>query len=99
VEVSYSERRPVNKRKVISDIVRGLKKTGLLSSKEKIVAKDINDIEYGYPIYDRHYQTAREKALGFLSENGIIPCGRYGSWKYMSMEDAILDGRRAAEAV
>lgn len=99
VEVSYSERKPVNKRKVISDIVRGLKKTGLLSSKEKIIAKDINDIEYGYPIYDRRYKTAREKALGFLNENGIIPCGRYGSWKYMSMEDAILDGRRAAEAV
>ena len=98
-EVSYSKRKPVNKRKVIFDINRDLKKAGLLPLKGKIIAKDINDIEYGYPIYDRNYKTAREKTLGFLNENGIVPCGRYGSWKYMSMEDAILDGKRAAESV
>lgn len=98
-EVSYSDRKPINKQKMMSHITRGLKKIGLLSPKEKVCAKDINDIEYGYPIYDRHYKTARGKTLGFLNENGIIPCGRYGSWKYMSMEDAILDGKRAAESI
>ncbi len=98
-EVSYSERKPINKQKAVSRITRDLKKAGLLPQKNKIYAKDINDIQYGYPIYDRHYRTAREKVLGFLNEKGIIPCGRYGSWKYMSMEEAILDGKRAAEAI
>ena len=96
-EVSYSDRKPINKQKAISHITRDLKKIGLLSPKDKIYAKDINDIKYGYPIYDRHYKAAREKALSFLHENGIFPCGRYGSWRYMSMEDAILDGKRVAE--
>jgi protoporphyrinogen oxidase len=96
-EVSYSKRKPINKRKVISRITRDLKKSGLFPAQGKIYVKDINDIEYGYPIYDRHYKTARGKVLGFLSKKGIIPCGRYGSWGYMSMEDAILDGKRAAE--
>jgi len=98
-EVSYSDRKPIHKRKVISKITQDLKKCGLLSSKSKICAKDINDIEYGYPIYDRRYKAAREKILSFLNENGIFPCGRYGSWKYMSMEDAILDGKRVAETL
>ena len=98
-EVSYSDRKPINKRKVVSHITRDLKKSGLLPQKGKVYTKDINDIEYGYPIYDRHYKTAREKVLGFLNENGIIPCGRYGSWRYMSMEEAILDGKRAAESI
>jgi protoporphyrinogen oxidase len=96
-EVSYSDRKPINKRKVLSHITRDLKKVGLLPPQGKIFAKDVNDIEYGYPIYDRHYKAARERALGFLHEKGIISCGRYGSWKYMSMEDAILDGKRVAE--
>jgi protoporphyrinogen oxidase len=95
-EVSYSDRKPINKRMVISRITRDLKRAGLLSRKEKICVKDINDIEYGYPIYDRHYKTARGKVLGFLNKKGIIPCGRYGSWGYMSMEDAILDGKRVS---
>jgi protoporphyrinogen oxidase len=98
-EVSYSERKPIDKRKAIPRIIRDLKKIGLLSPKGGICIKDVNDIEYGYPIYDRHYKTAREKILGFLNEKGIVPCGRYGSWKYMSMEDAILDGKRAAESI
>lgn len=96
-EVSYSEHKPIDKRKMISHITRDLKKIELLPKKGKLCAKDINDIEYGYPIYDRHYKTAREKVLGFLNERDIVPCGRYGSWKYMSMEDAILDGKRVAE--
>jgi len=29
--------------------------------------------------------------------NNIIPCGRYGSWRYFSMEDAILDGKQVAD--
>jgi len=98
-EVSYSNRKPIHKRKVISRITQDLKKAGLVPPKGRICAEDINDIEYGYPIYDRHYKAAREKVLAFLNRSGVIPCGRYGSWKYMSMEDAILDGKRAAESI
>jgi protoporphyrinogen oxidase len=98
-EVSYSERKPINKRKMIARITRDLKKARLISAQGDFFAKDINDIKYGYPIYDRHYKEARGKILGFLNDKGVIPCGRYGSWKYMSMEDAILDGKRAAESV
>ena len=98
-EVSYSDRKPINKRKEISHITRDLKKIGLLLKKDNVCAKDVNDIEYGYPIYDRHYKTARKKVLEFLNKKGVIPSGRYGSWTYMSMEDAILDGKRAAEAI
>lgn len=98
-EVSYSDRKPIQRRKVISRILHDLKKIRLLPRNGKICARDINDIPYGYPIYDRRYKTAREKVLKFLNQNNIVPCGRYGSWKYMSMEDAILDGKRAAESI
>lgn len=96
-EVSYSNRKPIQKRKVVSRIIRHLKKIEVLPLGGKVFAKDINDISYGYPIYDRDYKAARTLILGFLHRHNIIPCGRYGAWQYMSMEDALLDGRRVAD--
>ena len=98
-EVAYSPFKPIRKREIISHILRDLKKVGILPEMGRIRVQDINDINYGYPIYDRHYKTAREKIVKFFTERNVIPCGRYGAWKYMSMEDAILDGRRIAEAL
>ncbi len=98
-EVAYSPSRPIRKQGIAARIIHDLKKTGILSGRDKIRVRDINDIEYGYPIYDRNYKKSRERIVKFLTERGVVPCGRYGSWRYMSMEDAILDGRRVAEAL
>ena len=95
-EVSYSKDKPINKKGIVSRINNDLIKTGILSPGDKIYVQDINDIKYGYPIYDRNYCTAREKILDFLSGNNITACGRFGSWRYMSMEGALLDGKEAA---
>ena len=96
VEVAYSANKPIDKNNVISRIKRDLKKAGILPSVDQICLEDINDIEYAYPIYDNNYHKSRGKILKFLAENNIISCGRYGSWRYMSMEDVILDGKDVA---
>ena len=96
-EVSYSEHKPIDKKKICGRIKEDLKKVGLLSGKDSILAADINDIKYGYPIYDKNYARAKKKIFDFLSKNQVIPCGRYGSWRYMSMEDVILEGREIAQ--
>ncbi len=96
-EVSYSKNKPIDKSRIVSRIGEGLKRAGILDGREKICVQDINEIEYGYPIYDLHYHQARGAVTKYLNDHKVIPCGRYGSWRYFSMEDAILDGRRAAE--
>jgi len=97
-EVSYSKARPIDKRNIIFRIKADLKKAGLVKAAQ-IKAEDVNDIKYAYPIYDRNYKAAREKIIAFLKRNNVIACGRYGSWRYMSMEDSILDGVNAAEMI
>lgn len=97
VEVAYSKNKPIEKNKIVSRIKRDLKKLGVLSVEDKICAEDINQIEYGYPIYDTNYSRVRSKILKFLSMNNIIASGRYGSWRYMSMEDVILQGKALAD--
>jgi len=97
VEVSYSKDRPINKNEIVLRIKRDLKKAGLLDKSDNICAEDINDIKYGYPIFDINYRKIREKILRFLTQNNIISCGRYGSWRYMSMEDCLLEGKKIAD--
>ncbi|MCX5714294.1 MAG: FAD-dependent oxidoreductase, partial [Candidatus Omnitrophica bacterium] len=94
IEVSYSKDKPVDKNNLSLAIKRDLKKVGLMSEGDQVCAEDVNDIKYGYPIYDEHYALARSSIIKYLAKNAILPCGRYGSWRYFSMENTILDGRR-----
>lgn len=95
IEISYSEASPIDKENIASFIKEDLQKVGILKKEDRILAQDINDIKYGYPIYDRNYSRAREDILNYLCAKRIMPAGRYGSWRYFSMEDAIMDGATA----
>jgi protoporphyrinogen oxidase len=96
VEVSYSKNKRIDKNNLLLRIKEDLIKVGILTPKDTICAQDINDIKYGYPIYDKNYGWAREMILKYLHSYNVIPCGRYGSWRYFSMEDTILDGKEVA---
>jgi protoporphyrinogen oxidase len=98
-EVSYSKDKPINKKKITGRIIKDLESAGILSDKNRILVSDINDIKYGYPIYDQHYFRATAAIKEFLFSHNIIVCGRYGSWQYLSMEDTLLDGKRVAEEI
>ncbi len=95
-EVAYSKSKPIDRGLIVSQVLSGLHETGVINKKNRVLVQDINDIKYGYPIYDRHYSQATGEIKQFLSANNVITCGRYGSWQYMSMEDSIVDGKRAA---
>jgi protoporphyrinogen oxidase len=97
VEVAYSPDNPLNKNLMVSRIKEDLNKIGLLDGQDSICVSDTNDIRYGYPIYDYNYQTAREEVFKFLNKYDVFPSGRYGSWRYMSMEDVVLDGKAISD--
>lgn len=96
VEVSYTRDKPIEQVNIIKQIKKDLKALKILDNDEDILVEEVNDIKYGYPIYNINYNTDRRKLLEFLSANDIISCGRFGSWRYMSMEDVILEGRNIA---
>ncbi|MBL7081160.1 MAG: FAD-dependent oxidoreductase [Candidatus Omnitrophica bacterium] len=99
VEISYSGGKPIDKNNIVLRIKEDLKKAGIITPDDQVCLEDTNDIKYAYPIYDHNYRQSREKILKFLIQNNIIPCGRYGSWRYMSMEDVILDGKNIAKGM
>ncbi|MDD5130998.1 MAG: hypothetical protein PHS66_08150, partial [Candidatus Omnitrophica bacterium] len=99
VEIAYSRNKPVDKNKIISQSIKDLKKMNIIRSRKDVLVQDVNDIKYGYPVYDFHYCASRKRIAEFFSKNNIISCGRYGSWRYMSMEDVLLEGKDVAERV
>lgn len=98
IEISYSRFKPINKKEIVSLAIKDLIKAGIIKKEDKNLVKDINDIKYGYPIYDFNYPEARKKILNYLRENNVVSFGRYGSWCYMSMEDVIKQAKEIAMA-
>lgn len=82
----------INRPELADSIKKDLQRIGILYKDDKIRAQDENEIKYGYPVYDYNYSASRKIIFNFLKKNSVISCGRYGAWKYMSMEDAICEG-------
>jgi protoporphyrinogen oxidase len=99
IEVSYDRKRPPDVARLWEKAAAGLVSCGMIRSVRDICLKDSLDIPYAYPIYDRKRPAALRAINAFLARQGISCCGRFGSWQYMTMEEAILDGKRAAEKI
>jgi len=99
VEVSYLPGTSLNKRKALERVYRGLNTCGLLSQKDQIVVEQVVDIPYAYVVHDAVRQENLPKIMSYLKRNHIFSIGRYGSWGYLSMEDAIMQGKEVAEVL
>lgn len=95
--VEFACDREVSDNEAKEDFRGFLGETGV--SRDAILFEDMRRIDYAYVIYDRETPSAREGILSFLKSKGIISTGRYGGWKYSSMEDAVVDGMDAAEEI
>ena len=99
VEVSYPSGGKIDKERLTKRVIEDLIKAKIIFKDDKILVKDINDIKYGYVIYNRRYNQTTKTILDFLGSHNIFSIGRYGSWRYMTMEEAILDGKRIAQKI
>jgi len=73
--------------------------TTLNLTKNNIVTEKLLHLPHAYVIYDFWREQNLEKLLNRLKKLSIHSIGRYGEWKYSSMQEAFLDGARAAEQI
>jgi protoporphyrinogen oxidase len=78
-------------------VIEGLIAMGFLESADQVLFMEARHIPNAYVIYDFHYHESRAAVHAWLAAQGASSIGRYGDWNYSSMEDALIDGRRAAE--
>lgn len=63
----------------------------------EIAVEKIITIDRAYVIYDAWRDRHLDTLLRELTHSGIHSIGRYGAWKYSSMQEGLLDGKRIAD--
>src|SRR3989338_474013 len=96
-ETSYSGEKNIDRERIVSDTIWGLRTLGIIGDENEIEFCLPIDIKYGYVIYDSNRKFAVQAIKNYLNRFSIYNIGRYGSWRYMSMEDVILEGKAMAE--
>jgi len=99
VEIAYAPGQPFDAAKAMKDAVRGLLDCGLLRSEQEIVTRNLIHIPVAYVTYDRNRTRSADALLAFLNSHCVYSIGRFGGWKYSYMEEAILEGKAAAEQI
>jgi len=89
--IEESFRNSKTKRTGVGPILKFLR----LTKKSLLVQKDLS-IPFAYVIYDNEREKVLPEIFGFLKKHGIISTGRFGGWKYSTMEDSLEDGLAAS---
>jgi protoporphyrinogen oxidase len=95
--VELADRSPPELDRLLPEVAGGLIEMGVIDSADEIEFARARRIDYAYVIFDHEYFAALDVIHPFLNASRIISSGRYGSWNYSAMEDAILFGKSAAE--
>jgi protoporphyrinogen oxidase len=63
---------------------------------DAVRVRRVTVVDPAYVVFDHPRRKAVATLRAFLRERGVMLAGRWSEWKYSAMEDAILDGMRAA---
>jgi len=96
-EVAYSPWKPLDKSRIVERIKQDLIRIGILSSQDRLISQLCLDIPCAYVLYDQCHRESAGLIRTYLDTWGVRTIGRYGSWEYSGMEDAIRQGKTVAE--
>jgi len=79
--------------------IEALRKAKILRPDDKIVEQFPIVLPCAYVIYDSARRKTVDRIQKTLNAKDVYSFGRYGSWMYSSMEDAVLQGKEFAEKI
>ncbi|MDR3647400.1 MAG: FAD-dependent oxidoreductase [Candidatus Babeliales bacterium] len=95
-EFAYTKNSKINIEETLKYAIASTQKL-LKISESDILVKKIIHIDRAYVIYNFWREENLAKLHEKLNENDIYSIGRYGEWKYSSMQEAVLDGKKTIE--
>jgi protoporphyrinogen oxidase len=100
-EIYFSRYKPLwaSIEELTEQTIAGLTRIGVLRPDDTILARDARIIRYANVIFDHDRRPALDVVHGFLKDQNIHYCGRYGEWAYFWTDDAILSGKHVAERI
>jgi len=80
-------------------VMADLRRCGFLREEDTILLQETSVNRYANVIYDLDRAEAVKLVHGFLDDQGIRYCGRYGDWDHAWTDQSFISGERAAEGV
>ena len=99
IEITHAPQMKMNVEECVARSIQDLQKCGIMRKGDRILTRQILDIQFAYVIFDEHRHAHLQNLIEYLESRDIYTAGRYGRWEYFSMEDSILSGKSASEAV
>jgi protoporphyrinogen oxidase len=99
IEITHPQNEKINIDEATERSIKDLQKCGILRPSDRILTRHVIDLRYAYVVFDEHRQKHLQSLIDYLEAVDIYTAGRYGQWDYYSMEDSILSGKKAADAV
>jgi protoporphyrinogen oxidase len=99
-EFSFRKERVTAKQKV-NLIERAIDASLKLLNRNRndILAQKILHLDHAYVLYDQWREKNLAQLLTALAAQSVHSIGRFGEWKYSSMQEAVLDGKKVAQTV
>jgi UDP-galactopyranose mutase len=101
-EISHSRYKPLpvrGKRALIDACVAGLKRTDLWRDGDQVVFEQVLGMPHAYIPFTPDRERRLAVINAYLHSLGIHPIGRFGEWKYVNQDGAILSAKRVVESI
>lgn len=99
VELGLGVEEPVRDEKIYLDrVLTDLRKIGLVDS-QKLISWTCVVLDPAYVHINDVCERDKKERFAELEKSGIYSIGRYGGWRYCSIEDNIIEARQLAQAL
>ncbi|MBE0395241.1 protoporphyrinogen/coproporphyrinogen oxidase [Citrobacter amalonaticus] len=98
VEIGYSDKDSFDIHEQLDKTLLGLRDSGIIND-HKLISYIPITMNPAYVHIDSSLNDTKQSIKNELSEFGVFTIGRYGDWKYCSIEDSMIDAVNLAEKI
>jgi protoporphyrinogen oxidase len=95
-EIAYMNMSAARKDAIVARSIKQVQQLCAIDDHE-IATQKVLDISHAYVIYNFWREKHLTRLLQTLAQDNIHSIGRYGAWKYCSMQETLLDGKQIAD--
>lgn len=96
-EISYSEHKPLDGADLAGQVRAAVADMGIVDQDVRPSARSTVSIDRAYPIQTLATSAARKHITDALEHYGVLCAGRFGEWRYINSDDAVMRGRQCAD--
>lgn len=96
VEVGFAHGEAVDEKQLYQRVLADLKKAGIVSG-EQVVDYECVVMDPAYVHITQQSEIDKTEKMNFLNSHSVYSIGRYGEWKYCSLEDNMHDAFMLAD--